>query len=318
MAFPVGAAILGGATIASAGASAYAQGRMNRAQRQFAQEQAAVANDRAIENWKMQNEYNEKMWGVQNQYNEGLWNKQNEYNEKLWNQQNAYNAPTAQMERYKEAGLNPHLIYGASNMGGSINTSNLEAAPMKGSDTPGVHKPEWYPKAPQFDFHSGIASIFDQQEQAARTNNLEAMNKVYEQQVALTAANVADVGARTARSKFDLGQAMELNRTSIDAAKESLRKMQNENMVLLDRNQREAAMQTSNLAEAAERIQNYKGQRQNMQLDAELKKLDLKLKELGIQPHDAAWMRILGRKLYDWGIIKDGGSLENGWKFKLD
>lgn len=32
-----------------------------------------------------------------------------------WNRANAYNAPSAQMQRYKEAGLNPNLIYSQSN-----------------------------------------------------------------------------------------------------------------------------------------------------------------------------------------------------------
>lgn len=38
----------------------------------------------------------------------------------FWNMQNAYNTPKAQMERYKEAGLSPHLIYGQANMGAPV------------------------------------------------------------------------------------------------------------------------------------------------------------------------------------------------------
>jgi len=41
-----------------------------------------------------------------------MWNKSNEYNRQQWEDQNLYNSPTSQMERYKEAGLNPNLIYG--------------------------------------------------------------------------------------------------------------------------------------------------------------------------------------------------------------
>lgn len=37
----------------------------------------------------------------------------------LMNEQNAYNTPAAQMARYKEAGLNPNLIYGQSNLSAS-------------------------------------------------------------------------------------------------------------------------------------------------------------------------------------------------------
>lgn len=43
-----------------------------------------------------------------------------EQNLDLWNRQNAYNTPLAQMERFKAAGLNPHLIYSQSSMAGPI------------------------------------------------------------------------------------------------------------------------------------------------------------------------------------------------------
>jgi len=39
----------------------------------------------------------------------------------MWERQNAYNAPTMQMERLKEAGLNPNLVYGTGAQG---NTSS--------------------------------------------------------------------------------------------------------------------------------------------------------------------------------------------------
>ena len=41
----------------------------------------------------------------------------------MWNMQNAYNTPQAQMERLKQAGLNPNLMYGQGNVG------NATAAP---------------------------------------------------------------------------------------------------------------------------------------------------------------------------------------------
>lgn len=37
----------------------------------------------------------------------------------MWNRQNAYNTPSAQMQRYKEAGLNPNLIYGSGASAGN-------------------------------------------------------------------------------------------------------------------------------------------------------------------------------------------------------
>lgn len=42
-----------------------------------------------------------------------------------WQLQNAYNSPEAQMQRYKDAGLNPHLIYGQTNEAGAIAPASI-------------------------------------------------------------------------------------------------------------------------------------------------------------------------------------------------
>jgi hypothetical protein len=44
-----------------------------------------------------------------------------------WNRQNMYNAPDAQMTRFKEAGLNPHLIYGQMTTAQPIKTPEAKA-----------------------------------------------------------------------------------------------------------------------------------------------------------------------------------------------
>lgn len=53
------------------------------------------------------------------QYNLQLAEKQNQWNVEQWNRENAYNSPSAQMQRLKEAGLNPDMMMG----GGISNTS---------------------------------------------------------------------------------------------------------------------------------------------------------------------------------------------------
>lgn len=42
----------------------------------------------------------------------------------LWNMQNEYNTPKNQMLRFKEAGLNPNLIYGQTNTASPISTAS--------------------------------------------------------------------------------------------------------------------------------------------------------------------------------------------------
>lgn len=62
------------------------------------------------------------------------------YNQALdfWNRQNAYNTPKAQMERFKEAGLNPHLIYGQTNMASPVPSADVAKADIKGPHLEGL------------------------------------------------------------------------------------------------------------------------------------------------------------------------------------
>lgn len=49
-------------------------------------------------------------------WNLNLAKQQNQWNIEQWNRENEYNSPSAQMARYKSAGLNPDLIYGQRNL----------------------------------------------------------------------------------------------------------------------------------------------------------------------------------------------------------
>lgn len=50
----------------------------------------------------------------------------------FWNMQNAYNTPKAQMQRLKDAGLNPALMYGQGNVGNAGQLSNVSKANVQG------------------------------------------------------------------------------------------------------------------------------------------------------------------------------------------
>ena len=48
-----------------------------------------------------------------------------------WNRQNQFNSPTAQMQRYKEAGLSPHLIYGQTNTAQPVRSSQADVPKLQ-------------------------------------------------------------------------------------------------------------------------------------------------------------------------------------------
>lgn len=67
---------------------------------------------------KRQHEYNMKL--AEYKYNKDLemWNRQ-------WERETQYNDPKAQMQRLKEAGINPHLAYGSGNMQNVAQTGGI-------------------------------------------------------------------------------------------------------------------------------------------------------------------------------------------------
>lgn len=84
------AALIGGAaTVIGTGTSAVGQASLNKKTREFNREEA-----------EKQRAWSEKMY-----------NAQNAWNYEMWNAQNAYNSPEAQVQRMRDAGLNP-MFYG--------------------------------------------------------------------------------------------------------------------------------------------------------------------------------------------------------------
>lgn len=73
----------------------------------------------------VQNQFNKEQAERQFGYDKEMAALQNQYNIDMWNMQNAYNSPASQMNRLKEAGLNPNLMYGQGS------TGNASSAPTQ-------------------------------------------------------------------------------------------------------------------------------------------------------------------------------------------
>ena len=85
----LGLGISAGASIIGQGINAGSQANLNKKNREWNEQQA-----------EKQRLWNEKMYGEQNAWNYEMWQKENEYN-----------TPEAQVQRLRDAGLNP-LYYG--------------------------------------------------------------------------------------------------------------------------------------------------------------------------------------------------------------
>lgn len=271
MPFPIAAAISGGAQLAGAGLNALATGRQNKRSRQFSREM------------------------YQRQYDDTV---------AFWNMQNEYNSPQQQMKRLQDAGLNPALMYGKAaspGVAGPMKTPDVQAPQFRTPDLSGVQ-------------NSGLAfmnALYDFDIKQAQLDNLKTDNTIKVQDAALRAAQVMATKTGTEREVFDLTLAKDLRSNSMDVAKEELRKLRNEADFSFDENQRKAAMNASNLKEAATRIikmemdtavskqqrQNMKQILKNLRTDNKLKELDYELWKEGISRNDPLWMRVLAMYL---------------------
>lgn len=117
------------------------------------------------------NAYNKMNWDSENArdmraYYEKMAEKQNEWNLNMWNKTNEYNSPSAQIQRLRDAGLNP-LYYGLD--GSSANA--LESAQPLGYEraSAGVFGNPMY--------QSGVEAMLKAQNIAAQTKLTEAQAK---------------------------------------------------------------------------------------------------------------------------------------------
>lgn len=91
---------------------------------------------------RRQYKWNKRAANDANQMNRdnALWTL--EQNKRLQNEQRVYDSPAAQMARYKEAGLNPHLIYGnGSSAGSAFPITSAGVAPSR-LDAPSASYPD--------------------------------------------------------------------------------------------------------------------------------------------------------------------------------
>lgn len=73
-----------------------------------------------------------------NQQQYQMFQEQNSFNERMYNQMQAYNSPAAQMQRYKDAGINPYIA------AGNVQTGNAQSS-LQSAQAPQLHTPQVSP-----------------------------------------------------------------------------------------------------------------------------------------------------------------------------
>lgn len=257
--------------------------------------------------------------GVFNAVSQGVQNKKNrEFQERMMNTQrkwalsdqqalNEYNSPQSQMQRYKAAGLNPHLIYGQTNEGATVRPT--ESANYQGN-------------APQLDVNpSGAVGMYNQTRIAdIQTDNLlkqgqvldeERINKKADTTVKL--AQAQSLGVNTERAQFDLGIESELRPTQLAFRQGMLKKQTAETfkteadtVFTLDKNEREKVIQAKTLPQMAATLAETLARKSNinastseiherirlLKLDQKLKADEVELRKNGLTPNSPVYLKV--------------------------
>lgn len=268
--------------------------------------QAGVALGSAIGNIgnsrrarKAAKEMNERNIEATNQINR----ENREFSKEMWNLTNAYNSPAQQMERYRAAGLNPHLIYGMQPQA---------SQPMSASTSVPTVQNEGADNTFQEVAGAGFAAqqmYLATKKQQAEIDNVKKASDVMDADIRAKDANTALAFSNNARSKFDLELAQMLKENVIttsgfntqnaglqvqkleqDIATSKIGRMKTESEI------RQIAV---DIVAKQKSIEIMRLQGENMKADNELKKLDLNLKRLGIQPTDNMMWRVPAQVLAD-------------------
>lgn len=141
------------------------------------------------------------------QFQQDMYQQQKTDNIRFWEMENQYNSPLAQMQRLKDAGLNPNLVYGngATATGGSI-----QSPKQTSSDQPAV-------KAP--DMLGMMSQIYNMNKADAQTDLVRQQIEASKQTAALQAATTMLTEAKTAREKIAVGRDTATYDADIEAAK---------------------------------------------------------------------------------------------------
>ena len=140
-------------------------------------------------------------------WNEQMMQRQRDWALADWARNNEYNSPRAQMERLKEAGLNPNLVYG--------NGATTEAANIRSTDTP-----SWNPQAPDFkDAGRSLSTYQDVRLKKQQNDLMKQQIAIAERDAQLKALQASALELGIIEKRFDIDLKGELRPYNVSIRK---------------------------------------------------------------------------------------------------
>lgn len=232
------------------------------------------------------------------------WGREQTESWKKWVAENNYNHPREQMKRFKEAGLNPNLIYGQSNQGGSVGGQS-------GADTPQFNSPD------MSGISSAVDSFYDTDVKKATADNLREQKEVIKTQKNLNLAQIEKTLTETADTQFNLGFKEEMREINAQYRQEELRglvtsttgkKLQQKLSII--KNSRDAREAVSKLLTAEIGRRNAEQTLKHKTVQTQIDTFKKNMWKRGVNPNDPAWQRQL-LQLVEKIIKIEGTNLPN-------
>ena len=145
---------------------------------------------------EQQNEYNQQMAERQNQMNrdnaQWAYDQEWKYNQAQWEREIAYNTPLAQMQRLKQAGLNPYMLNSdaPSNTASSMSTPDMNTP--EAVQYPSANYTPYSENVPEFQLDSVVNKFFDAQLRSKQLEQMQA-NIDYTKQQTVNAGKSFDL-----------------------------------------------------------------------------------------------------------------------------
>lgn len=224
------------------------------------------------------NKENQRFQEKANRDNISAAERANEMNRKWaledYERQNKYNSPLQQMIRFREAGLNPQMIYGS----GAQQTASVIRSTQP--NVPSVNPPKDLPfQLP--DLGGAFGQMYDMQESQARIENMKAQSKLLDQRFDIGNLDIANKAIKNEKDKFSLGLAKELKDATVEralmqnrllVAEEANKYALNQNLNIMS----ELLHQKYRLGDA--QIEKVKAEIQNIYAGTELKHIDAEMR----------------------------------------
>lgn len=230
-----------------------------------------------------------------------------------WHRNNAYNSPQQVMQRFREAGLNPNLIYGNNPVTPQVRATSGGSAGQRPvmQDLSGI-------SSSVSSLPDAINTVLSGRRIQAETDNLKKQSSLLEKEGLLKDASTAEIMQRTARSKFDLSQAdrmkddvYENQRLQNDALRASTDSTNVRTVIDIDRNTRERLRTSVDIQKTLQDIlheklkmektteERYHIQRMIRALDDahDLNEYDKRLRQNGLDRGSPGWIKFMEAQL---------------------